>query len=654
MLRYVLTTCAAMALALGPAKADPDLAAGLAQIRAGDWQAARAAMARIDDRAAADVVLWHLLRARRGSFPEAVAFLDRNPDWPGEPRLLDRVESRIPATTPPADLIAHFDEYPPVTSRGALMFATALRAAGRTEEAEALVIEWWLTRPMPAASHAGFLELFGDVLAPYHAARLDAMAWRGEVTSAERVLPLVPDGPEAALARARIALRDGRNGVDALIEAVPEDWRDHQGLAYERFRWRLDKGRRDDALALLFAHDGSADTLGDPVRWASHRVRLARGLMQDGRPADGYRVAAGHHLPDGARGLGQMEWLAGYVALRFLDRPEDAAAHFRRFEANVRSPISKGRAFYWLGRALEAAGDAEAARTAWRAGGLYQTSFYGQLSAERAGMPADPLLTGTEAFPPLSETSAWGTTVLRAALALHDVGERDLAERWVAHMAETLPRAEIGSLIAEMLERGEPHIALVTAKRAAQRGMELHRGYFPVTELAALDTPVSPELTLAIARRESEFDPVVVSPAGARGLMQLMPGTAAEMAGDLELDYRIGLLTTDPLYNATLGAAYIVELEDEFGMSPILVPAAYNAGPSRARRWKAELGDPSDASVDLVDWIEDVPFAETRNYIMRVSESLLPYRARLTGEPGEVMLSDWLRNGYDGLRAEGG
>ncbi|MGB3555186.1 MAG: lytic transglycosylase domain-containing protein, partial [Jannaschia sp.] len=434
----------------------------------------------------------------------------------------------------------------------------------------------------------------------------------------------------------------------------PEAWRDHQGLAYERFRWRLDRGRRAEALELLFGYDESEDSLGNPGAWARHRERLARGLMQDGQPEAAYRVASRHHLDDGADGVAALEWLAGYVALRFLDDPGGAADHFRRFDLNVASPISQGRAGYWLGRALEAAGDAEGAQAAYRSGGAWQTSFYGQLAAERAGLPADPLLTGTETFPPLADTSLSENTVLRAARALQALGERNLAERFMAHLAETLPRAEIGTLIDVALSLDEPHIALIIAKRAAQAGHELHRGYFPLTDLAELRSPVAPELSLAIARRESEFDPVVVSGAGARGLMQLMPGTAQDMARLIGVDYARGRLTSDPLYNARLGTAYLGELEEEFGKSVILVPAAYNAGPSRARRWSAEFGDPSDPGVDPVDWIEDVPFSETRNYIMRVSESLLPYRARLTGEAGEVALSRWLRKGYGDLRAGSG
>ena len=259
-------------------------------------------------------------------------------------------------------------------------------------------------------------------------------------------------------------------------------------------------------------------------------------------------------------------------------------------------------------------------------------------------------MTGTETFPPLAATSFAGSSVLAGGRMLARVGERDLAERFLTHLAESLPRAEIGTLIGVALdELNDPHIALLVAKRAAQEGHELYRGYFPVTRLAEVTGPVAPELTLSIARRESEFDPVVVSRAGAAGLMQVMPGTARDMARLTGQTYRQSALTSDPDYNARLGTAYLHELEKTFGPSPVLVPAAYNAGPSRARQWLRDLGDPSAPDVDVVDWIEDVPYSETRNYIMRVSESLIPYRARLSGDVGEMRLGRWLKSGYGDL-----
>ena len=598
----------------GQGQANPAVAAGIAALRADDEVGTRAALTQTDDQIARDVILWHLLRARKGTFSEGEDFLRRNPDWPGLNLLRARVELDIPATIAPERIVAFFDAAPPRTSRGALMLTIALMSLNRETEAETVAIEAWLTMPMSAASEAGFLEIMGNLLRPFDAARLDAMTWGGDIQSAERTLARVT-GPEAALARARIALRAGREGVDELIAAVPEGFRDHQGLAYERFRWRLGKSRLDGpdgALALLFAFDADADTLGNPSVWGQHRERLARSLMQNGRYEDAYRVAAKHNLPEGDSNISGNEWLAGYIALRFLDRPQDAAVHFRTFDSNVASPISKGRAGYWLGRALEASGDATGAVTAYIMGARYQTSFYGQLAAERANLPADPLLNGSEIFPPLDQTSFAQSSLLAAARLLDGLGERELAEMFLAELAESLPRAEIGSLLDVILDDlGDAHVALLVAKRAAQSG--------------------------------------VVSGAGAAGLMQLMPGTARDMAALVGIPYRQPALTEEPLYNARLGTAYLRELEAEFGLSPILIPAAYNAGPTRARRWSAEFGNPSDPSIDVIDWIEDVPYSETRNYIMRVSESLLPYHAQLTGSVEDVKLEDWLKDGYGDL-----
>lgn len=649
ILTLLVTALLGPTMANADARLDGAMRAGMTAVRSGDERRLRDAIAAMDDTAGRDVLLWHLIRARQATFEEGADFLRRNPDWPGPALLRERVELAMPLTLPPGQILAFFADTPPTTSRGALMLAVALAAEGRDTEAETTAIEAWLTLPMTEATERGFLDAFGTLLQMFDAARLDAMAWAGDAGSAERAIARLT-GPEAALGRARVSLREGRPGADAVIAAVPDALRDHPGLAYERFRWRLDRGRADDAIELLFAHDAGPDTLGRPAVWGPHRERLARGLMQDGRPADAYRVAARHHMTPEGEDVAALEWLAGYVALRFLDRPVDAAEHFRRFDAAVASPISKGRAGYWLGRALEAAGDETGAAAAYRDGARFQTSFYGQLAAERAGLPADPLLAGWEQFAPWTEASFAGSSVLQAGLLLERIGERDLAERFLTHLAELLPRAEIGSLIDLVLdEMKDPHIALLIAKRAAQAGHELHRGYFPLTELAEMASPVAPELALSIARRESEFDPVVVSRAGAAGLMQVMPGTAREMAGRLGVPYRQAALTADPDYNARLGTAYLRQLELEFGLSPLLVPAAYNAGPSRARAWMRTLGDPTDPSVDLVDWIEDVPFAETRNYIMRVAESLLPYRARLRGEAVEMQLTEWLRGGYSAL-----
>ncbi len=189
-----------------------------------------------------------------------------------------------------------------------------------------------------------------------------------------------------------------------------------------------------------------------------------------------------------------------------------------------------------------------------------------------------------------------------------------------------------------------PHVELEIGKRAQTMGHDLHKALFPVMRLDTRRTPdVEPELALSIARRESEFNHTVISHAGARGLMQLMPGTAKMMAPEVGVPYQPARLTSDPVYNAKLGSAYLQHLRDEFGGNTPLVAAGYNAGPGRPREWMERYGDPRDPSVDAVDWIEHIPFRETRNYVMRVMEAMAPYRARLSGKSEPLGLSEALK-----------
>jgi soluble lytic murein transglycosylase len=267
------------------------------------------------------------------------------------------------------------------------------------------------------------------------------------------------------------------------------------------------------------------------------------------------------------------------------------------------------------------------------------------LAAEEAGLPLDPTLTGREEFPPLEDSPLAGNAVREAAFLLLAGGEPWRAEAFFTHLAGLLEREEAGTLAAELLARGEDHIALRVAKAAARNGVVLPAAYFPTPDILDRELPVEPALALAVARRESEFDPVVVSPAGARGMMQLMPGTARDVSRELGLSYSRDGLTSDPAYNIRLGSAYLAGLIEAFGPAPVLVAVGYNAGPGRSIDWVAEYGDPRSAGTDIVDWIELIPFRETRNYVMRVSESVIVYRARLTGETGPVRMLDYLRNG---------
>lgn len=584
------------------------------------------------------IATWRILRegiAR--DLATYIAFDEGHAHWPGMDLLYRRAEGLL-ADQPAQIVFDWLTAHPPQTAEGMIALAEAQTALGHDPSDTLRAL--WRDHDLTESQEDALLARHADLLAPLHAERLDALLWRGQRAQAERMIPRVDAGHQR-LARARLALQARADGVDAMIAAVPPSLAEEPGLAFDRFTWRLARGLTESAADLM--RDRSPDRLGHPERWATQRARLARRAMAEGDYQAAYDLAARHGLTDGVA-LADLEWLAGYVALRFLDRPADALAHFSRLRDRVTSPISLGRAGYWEGRAHEALGDTAAAQTAFAFGAQFQTAYYGQLAAERLGQSLDPALLSRPDYPDWRDTALATSDLLEAALLLHDAGDWYEARRFTLHLAEQLTtEAELGALARLWLARGEPHFALRIAKVAIGRGILIPDAYFPVTELADYNLLVPPDLALAIARRESEFDHRVTSHADARGLMQVLPATGSHTARRIGVAFDESRLTTDPAYNAVLGAGYLDELNTLFDGTLSLVAAGYNAGPGRPRRWIAEFGDPRQADIDPVDWVEMIPFTETRNYVMRVTEAVILYRALLSGTAGPIRLTDLLR-----------
>jgi soluble lytic murein transglycosylase len=615
-----------------------NLRSALRLIAAQDWPAAQAAAT---GQIAQDIVAWHQLRAGEGRLGDYEAFLARRATWPGLPLMHEKGEVAVARSTDPARVIAYFAGQPPETATGALALIRAHLAQGQQAEAEAEATRAWVALPFDAAEQTLLLDQFADVLTVAHDVRLDRLLWDGRKGEVTRMLPLV-SADRAKLAQARIALQDDAPNASALVTALPASVSSDPGLAHDRFIWRMKKDRTDDALALILERSASPASLGQPEAWADRRAVLARLLMRAGRGAEAYRVAASHHLTEGSDFV-DLEFLAGFIALRKLDDPATAATHFTHLQSAVVTPISLSRALYWQGRAAEAAGNDAVAETAYRAAAQHMTAYYGQLAAERLGLPLDANLLSDARPPDWRQASFANDSVLDAARLLLAAGDRTLAKRFILHLGESLNAQELDQLADMALGMDEPHIALLVAKAAAERGIILPRAYFPTPAMVPDGLPVSRALALSIARRESEFEPTVISPAGARGLMQVMPGTAELMAAKTGLAYDVNKLTSDPAYNVAKGAAYLRVLIDEFGPSVAMIAAGYNAGPGRPRRWATEFGDPRDANVDVIDWVETIPFTETRTYVMRVVESLVIYRAKLRGAVGPVNVTGELR-----------
>ncbi|WP_245629228.1 lytic transglycosylase domain-containing protein [Celeribacter indicus] len=600
---------------------------------AGDWNRAQ----REAKGVGRDIIEWNRLRAGHGSFAEYRDFLKRNADWPGLPLLAEKGEAAIPDAAEPQAVVDYLTAFPPQTGKGAIRLIEAYEALGLKGDAEAQAVLSWNTLAMGADEEAILRARYAAILAPHHVARAEMLLWRDRFNDAERMLPDLPSGWDRLITATAKLVRDDA-GVDDAIAAVPASLADHPVLAHARFEWRVRRGRNDDAVTLMLQRSAGREALGQPEAWGNRRRMLARQMMRDGKTQIAYSLAARHGLLPEEDHYADLEWLAGYVALRYLEDAPLALDHFNRFRMSVTTPISLSRAGYWEGRALEAMGAKEDAAAAYAFGAQFQTAFYGLLSAEKIGRDLDPALTGELRFADYQQAGFMGSSVLKAALLLKEAGDLPQAARFLRHLGESLTPQELGQLGDLALDHDD-YLAVLVAKFAADRGIVLNRAYYPLHALAKADLPVEPALALSIARRESEFYPLARSHVGARGLMQLMPRTGQAMAEKLGLAGFSEKQLDDPVTNARLGSAYLAQLEDEFGRNVILVSVGYNAGPSRARDWMQRFGDPRSGTVDPVDWIEHIPFRETQNYVMRVAESLLVYRARLNGAAGPVQLT---------------
>lgn len=629
----------ALALAALPLRAQSVAPQSVAAIVAADidWTDAYA-IAAGGDPLTADVLTWLRLRAGDATFAEYQAFVTENPTWPGLDNLRAASELTIDASDDPAMIIAWFADNPPQTGEVAVILAKALTAAGQVDTADAVLREAWINLRLTQEGHDAMIAEFGDQLARYHVARTDELLWLSRRTEAERMLPLLPEG-QRALVNARLGYLSRANDLLLRIAAVPADLSQDAGLAYDRYSWLAGRGERTDAVALLLDRSTSPAALGEPFRWSGWRRVLARWEMREGRAEQAYELASRHYLTDG-ESYADLEWLAGYLSLTYLGDPTQALGHFENALRVSGSPISVGRMQYWIGRTYAVKGEIDLATTAYGAAADHQTSFYGLLASEKLGRPLDPALAGA--------TIAWqGAAVFdddltRAALMLLAGGERGAAVTFFAHLGQTLAEDSLAALGQYLSEIDEEYYTLLLAKTAVTRGIVIPTIYFPLHDLAQMDLPVDASLALSIARRESEFNIGIGSPVGALGLMQVMPATAEEVAGDLGLPYSKPRLTSDWEYNATIGAAYLVYLTEEFGPTPVMIAAGYNAGPSRPKRWIDERGDPRLLEMDVVDWIEHIPFRETRNYVMRVTESIPIYEARLSGVAGPVRFTELL------------
>lgn len=621
----VAQAIAGAAKPLTPAEAAA-LAAAIKAIDDGRWSDARAAVAGFRHTLLDRYVEWSILRAAPkpdAGFAATWRFLRESPDWP-EPEVLRRqAEDRIGPETPPSEVFRYFTAFPPLTSTGHMRRLEAAQAVS-PNDVQKLVSDSWRTATFRNSDENDFLNRYGQLLTgPDQIARFDRILLEGRPQVARELLAKLPPDYQP-LANARLAMATRAADATTVLRGVPAAKLEEPAIKLERTQWLRRTGSLDEARALL-----AKPIAGQNDAWWTERNQIARDLLAAGRAADAYAVVVPHGLTKGVA-FAEAEFLAGWIALRHLKKTAEAQKHFQALHDGVATDISKSRAAYWLGRTHEAASRTKEANDWYGRASAFGQTFYGQLAARKlpgsaARLPSDPAASDAE------RQTLGGRELVTMARYLGQAGESDRARPFLLRLARMVIAPGETALLAQLaLELKRPDVALTIARRGSENGVVLFDAAFPVVDLGATGA-VERALALAVTRQESSFNAAAVSPSGALGLMQLLPGTARDVAGRLNLPFIQDKLTRDPAYNVQLGSQYLTEMLGRFGGSYEIALAAYNAGPNRVARWLESMGDPRNGKIDMVDWIEMIPLRETRNYVQRIMEGVVVYRDRLNG-----------------------
>lgn len=603
-----------------------------------DFAGARATARQIADPNARALGEWYYFEAEDPliSILAADAFLDAHPEWPSTTKIQSHAEKRMTSTLPAEDVLAFFQSRDPLTGEGKLQLARAQLANGETDAAILHIKDAWRKNTFTLGDEQRLIANYGGRLNQEdHLARVDRLLFAREVGTAKRSIPyLVGSDRKRATVRADLLLGAAKAG-DAYNALDAEDRAD-AGVTLAAIRYF--RRRQEEPRAIAIARNAPSDPtiLRNPARWWEEQQLLMRWALKNRLYADAYAMASHHGLEPGSGEFAEAEFNAGWIALRFLKDADRAEKHFAALAGNVSAPISISRGWYWLARAAEARGDEPVARERYAKAAKHIYTFYGQLAAEKIG--GDPLSVVFENGAPATpeDKAKFGSRPAVAALRmLTDLKDDRAFLIFAYHIDDRLETpGEFRELSDLAMRAGAPHVAVRAGKVATRAGAFAADIAYPtitVPKQAAQYVPA--EIILGLSRQESEFNPRAFSRAGARGLMQLIPSTAQITAKKEGLPYRRDALLSDPHYNMTLGSAHLSHLISRFSGSYIMTFAAYNAGPHRVTQWVEAYGDPRGDAIDPLDWIEQIPFEETRNYVQRVLENSQIYRSRLAKAP---------------------
>jgi soluble lytic murein transglycosylase len=621
-----------------------------------DFSGVMAAKARLQDAGARKLALWYAYRsgARGANGIEIERFRVGNPMWPAQDDLRENAEVSLFLRPQTADeVVAFFTAKVPETGPGKAALATALLEKGQKSRAKSLAASAWRDHIFGEDVEQEMLKRFAPLLsAEDHKVRVDRLLYadkKSRTAHALRIAKLLGADEQKKIA-ARVAVVERSAKAGKMLADLPEEQiRADVGLMFNRIQWLRRSDRESEAWEAMLAAPNEPEKLVDMNEWWTERRIHIRTALNKGQPFVAYNIAA-NHGPLSGFAYRDAEFMAGWIALRFLRRHDDAMAHFLALKSEADDPKWVATAAYWLGRTAQAMGEKDAAKKHFGEAAEHAQHYYGQLAAQEiAGGPTSLVVPPTPEATPADIQRFLSHDAVKAMGALRQAGLENLVPLFLYQLARSVEHPVDAVLTAEtglLFKQQQATVRL--AKIAFNRGMPVAQYAFPSDVLPPfekLNEGVDPALVHALTRQESEFNAMAKSPVGARGLMQFMPATARAVAKKYGQPYSEAKLH-EAAYNVALGNAHLRDLVDDFNGSYILTLVAYNAGPGRSRQWSELYGAPTDAASDPIDWVERIPFYETREYVKKIMESMQVYRALLEGPQKALRLKEDLYRGH--------
>jgi len=600
------------------------------------------------DKSIYNFIQWrHLLTTgNQATFYDYMTFIQNNKHYPRISRIKYLAEQKLSTDKiSPKKIINWFGVDEPLSGYGMLVLGESFIQTGDNEKGIALIKRGWITAELSRASMKSLSKKYRKYLdSKDYINRADYLAWENKYWDLKRMLPYLPKDYQL-LYTARQILMSKSYGVDQAIKNVPQKFKNDAGLNHDRLKWRRKRGRIDSSLEILFSIKNNKDYLVRPDKWWVERAIMTRALIYKNKYETAYKVASQHSLDKGSE-FAEAEWLSGWIALSFLNDPILAVDHFNNFYQNVSYPISLARGAYWLGRSYEKIGDKRQSEDWYREATKYLTTYYGQLAFLKINPSQNFELEEQADVEDDYRKYFYNKELVKITHLLNELNKDKYTKNILRHLANDNIASGSEILAAELATNISRYDFAIQVSKLASYEKRFHNTFnYPIISVPQyVNGRKIPETAfiLSLIRQESEFDMRANSHVGAQGLMQIMPYTAKLVAKQAKLPYSKSRLTSDPEYNINLGSHYIAGLILQYDGAYPFATAAYNAGPKRVKHWKKINKDPQKKQIDFVDWVELIPFKETRNYVQRVMENYNVYRYILEKKP--IKMKDFFKD----------